>query len=793
MRRGPITFLFLAALTLAGAPLAGQNVPTPESHFGFEIGADRKLADWTQLSAYYEQLAGSSSRVTVDTLGSTTKGRPFVMLTITSPGNHARLEELHRIQMKLSDPRTVSGPDELEDLLQDGKAVVLITHAIHSTEVGGHQVAARLAYHLASSNEGRILDILDEVILLHIPSLNPDGTEWVSDWYNRWVGTEYEAAPMPWLYQFYVGHDNNRDWYAFTQLETRHTIDGAHNAWHPQIVHDIHQMGGSGARIFFPPYIDPWEPNIDPALTSAVNGLGTWMASELTAQGKKGVVVNATYDAFTPARAYQHYHAGARILSETASARLATPVTVSREDLRGGRGFDPTERSWNFPWPWEGGEWTLGDIVDYQEAGALALLTHAARNRRYWLENFYRINERAVNRWDEWPAAWVIPAAEADEPGLDYLLRVLRMGDVEVHRSREDFTAGGRDFGEGSWLVPMNQPFASFAQTMLEVQDYPDLRQYPGGPPQRPYDVTAHTLPLLLDVEAVPLDEEVGVSKTSPIPVPDFDFELAEPFRGDDAPDVAVYKSWQEPMEAGWTRWVFDQHDLPYDTLHDADVRAGGLSDRYDALLLQSQDPESIVEGWSRERVPPQYAGGIGEEGRRALRDFVRNGGRLVAVEEATDFVVDLFDMEVSNAVERLPPEDFYVPGSILRLEVDGEHPISTAIGTESIAWYWRSSRAFEVTDPAIRVLARYGEGDPLLSGWILGPEHLAGEPAILEADVGRGSLVLFGFQPNYRAQSMATWPLLFNSLVPGRAGGGSEGGGSPGADDAAEAGGGIR
>jgi murein tripeptide amidase MpaA len=347
MRRISATALIL--LVLGAHTLGAQPVPTPESHFGFEIGADRELADWTELTAYYEKLARTSPRVAVDTLGLTTKDRPFVMLTITSPGNHARRDELHRIQMKLADPRTVSGPDELEELLQEGRTVVLITHAIHSTEVGTHQVAARLAYDLASSDDPRILNILDEVILLQVPSLNPDGTEWVSDWYNRWVGTEYEAAPLPWLYHFYVGHDNNRDWYAFTQLETRHAVVGAHNRWHPHIVHDIHQMGGGGARIFFPPYLDPWEPNVDPALTSAVNGLGTWMAARLHAEGKRGIVVSAIYDAYSPARAYQHYHAGARILSETASARLASPDTVAFSELRGRRGFDPQERSWNFP------------------------------------------------------------------------------------------------------------------------------------------------------------------------------------------------------------------------------------------------------------------------------------------------------------------------------------------------------------------------------------------------------------------------------------------------------------
>jgi len=769
----------LALCGVVASGLGAQDVPTPRSHFGFEIGTSRKLADWTQLTAYYEKLARTSPRVRVDTLGPTTKGRPFVMLTITSEENHRRIDELHAIQMKLADPRTVSGPEELERLLDEGRTVVLVTHNIHSTEVGGGQVAARLAHRLASSDAEEVREILDNVILLQIPSLNPDGTEWVVDWYNRWVDTEFEAAPLPWLYQFYVGHDNNRDWYAFTQLETQHTITKAHNAWHPQIVHDIHQMGRTGARIFFPPYIDPWEPNIDPALTTAVNTLGTFMAARLTAEGKKGVVVNASYDAYTPARAYQHYHAGARILSETASARLASPFTVDPSELGGGRGFDAAARSWNFPWPWEGGEWGLPDIVDYMDSGVMALLTHAAKNRRYWLENYYRINERSVAGMEDWAGAWVIPAGQENETGLAYVLRILRMGDVEVHRAESSFAAGDRSFPEGSWVIPMAQPWASFAQTLLERQVYPDLRQYPGGPPRRPYDVTAHTLPLLMDMEAVALDEAPSVQLSEPIPVPEFRFRLPEALRGEGAPRIAIYKSWDEPMEAGWTRWVFDQHGLAYDTLHDARMREGSLEDDYDVILLQSQDPESIVEGYSEERMPPDWAGGLGEAGSRAVADFVRNGGRLVAIEEATDYVIDLLDLGVSNAVERLPPEEFFVPGSILRLRHEGGNFVTRGMGSEGVAWYWGSSRAFSVTDPGIRVLARYGAGNPILSGWILGSDHLADQPAILEAEVGRGSVILFGFQPNYRGQTVATWPLLFNALGPAEPAVGAGGAGS--------------
>ena len=752
-----------AVLALVVPALAAQSVPTPRDHFGFDIGEDRSLANWDQLTNYYQDLASSSSRVSYESLGETVSGNPFVMLTITSPENHARLDELREIQMKLADPRTISGEAELERLLDMGKAVVMITHGIHATEVGGSQSAARLAYHMASSNDEKVQEILDNVIFLQIPSLNPDGLQWVANWYNEHVGTEFEAAPMPWLYQFYVGHDNNRDWYAFTQNETIMTV-AAQNSWHPQIVHDIHQMGATGARIFFPPYIEPWEPNIDPALTMAVNQLGAYMAAEVTSQGKAGVVINAQYDAFTPARAYMHYHGSARILSETASARLATPITISPDQLGPGRGFDASKRSWNFPNPWKGGDWGLPDITEYQFSGAMALLTNAAKNRRYWLENFHGVTDRAVEKWDEWPDAWIIPGGQENQTGVQYALRSLVLADVEVHASEGAFTIDGMTFPSGSYVVPMNQPWAGFANSMFEIQHYPDLREYPGGPPLRPYDVTAHTFGYLFDFETVAIDGDIGVGLSDPIDAPDFDFQLPDHLSGSDAPRVAMYKSWQEPMPAGWQRWVFDQYEMQYDTLHDANIRGGDLQD-YDVLIFQAQSPNSITSGYREGQLPLEYTGGLGEQGVAEVQAFVENGGRVIAIEAATGFVSDLFDLEVSNATAGLSNTDFYIPGSILRLELDGASEINEGMSSEVSSWYWRSSMAFDVDDPRVRVAARYGSGDPLLSGWVLGGDYIQGEPAILEADIGEGSVVLFGFQPNYRAQTVVTWPLLFNAI----------------------------
>ncbi len=740
-------------------------VPTPKSHFGFDIGEHRKLANWDQLTSYYESLAQTSQRIVVDTLGPTEDDRPFVMLTITSPENHANVDALHAIQMKLADPRAVVDEDELESLIAGGKVIVLITHGIHATEVGSSQAAARLAYRMAASTDPKILEILDQVILLQIPSLNPDGLSWVADWYMRYVGTEYEGATLPWLYHKYVGHDNNRDWFTAAMRETQHTITKAHNAWHPQIVHDIHQMGGNGARIFFPPYIDPIDPNVDPGIITAVNQLGTYMAAELTAQGKDGIVVNAIYDGFHPGRQYQHYHAGARILSETASAQLATPVELPSEAVRGGRNYEASQRSSNFPWPWPGGEWGLPDIVDYQEAGALALLTNAAKNREYWLRNFWGINKRAVDGWDTWPAAWVIPA-DQDPAGLNTVLRILTMGDVEVHQAMHPFRANDTSFPEGTYVIPMTQPYAAFANTMLAKTEYPDLREYPGGPPQRPYDVTAHSIPLLMGITAESIGYPVEALLSEAIPVPEFNFEAPRELRGRRAPDLAIYKGFQEPMMAGWTRWVFDQHRIEYDTLHNVRMQAGDLKDDFDAIVFQGQSTASILNGHGSSMgprgglMPPEYQGGIGEAGARALVEFVEDGGRLVAIEEATELMIELFDLPVRNVTEGLPSTEFYIPGSILK--------IVEADGSENVAWYWRTSRAFEVQGPNVTPVAWFAPEDPLMAGWALGREYIQGKVAAVSARVGRGEVILFGFQPNYRSQTVATWPLLWKALGDG-------------------------
>ena len=359
------------------APVAPPRIPAPRAVLGFDPGEDRRLADWPTLVRYYQALAKASDRVRFHELGRTTLGAPFIALAISSPQNLRLLDRYRELNAKLADPRAAKRPQDVEEALRTGKTIVLITSGIHSNEVGGHLTPAVLAYRLASDTGAATRAILDNVILWLVPSLNPDGVTIVAHWYGRTLGTPAEGSDPPELYHAYVGHDNNRDWYAFTQIETQLVVDSIHNLWHPQIVHDIHQQDSDGSRLFLPPYLDPIEPNVDPLLVDGVNALGTAMAWELAGEGKTGIAINAIYDAWTPARAYQHYHGGVRILSEAASCKICTPTTIQEEALREGRGFNPRAASWSHPLPWPGGEWTVQDIVDYERIATVTKQRHS--------------------------------------------------------------------------------------------------------------------------------------------------------------------------------------------------------------------------------------------------------------------------------------------------------------------------------------------------------------------------------------------------------------------------------
>jgi hypothetical protein len=351
---------------------------------------------------------------------------------------------------------------------------------------------------------------------------------------------------------------------------------------------------------------------------------------------------------------------------------------------------------------------------------------------------------------------------------LRALLGVLQLGQVEIRRALRPFATGNVRYSAGTYVVFMAQPYGAFAKALLEAQHYPDLREYPGGPPREPYDVTAHTLPLLMGVGVGTVSDSFPIPTTEPIdPVepPAFD---APGLSGATSRRIAIYRSYAPSMDEGWTRWVFDQYRIPYASVVDRDVRAGGLRARFDVLVLPDQSPRELARG-ATEPYPDSLLGGLGDAGARALKDFVEQGGTLVAFNDASRYAISALDLPVRDVLHGVSRKDFYAPGSVLRLTLRRDHPIATRMVAHPVAWF-EQGPAFEVTDSArATIVAAYPEqGDPLLSGWLLGGERLRGKGALVDVTQGRGHVVLFGFRPQYRGQSIATYPLIWGALMLG-------------------------
>ena len=772
----PLRFGFLILL-FAFTISAQTKIPAPRDVLGFTPGDDRKLASWAQTIDYFQKLSAASNRVKFEGIGKTTLGAPFVYATISSPDNLKNLEKYKQINAKLADPRLIKSNQKLAaDLIKKGKTIVLITCGVHSNEVGSYLSSMLIADKLANAKDAETLKILDETIILLVPSLNPDGVDIIKNWYDKTLGTPYEGTNPPELYHKYVGHDDNRDWYAFTQIETQLTVDKIHNEWHPQIVHDIHQQGAFGSRLFLPPYLKPVEPNVPQELVEGYTELGNFMAKDLRGKGYEGITTDSTYDAWTPARAYSHYHGGVRILSETASCNLASPITVKFDQLRGGLGYDAKKETPNFSPVWKGGEWHLRDITNYMTTAAFSLLKHAANNREQWLSRFYAIGKEAVRPRKKGELFAYILKGDTK-----YLESALRNANVEIEDDKGSFETGGKKYEEYTHVIFLAQPYGSFAKAMLEPQIYPDLKNESGNPIP-PYDVTAHNLAMLVDAEFDKSFHPFRIKKPSYIKeygmanVTDLKLTLGKP----PVPkEIVLYKSQIPVMDEGWTRWVFERYgeqrfrkikkdrNFEYRSILNNEIKEGDLFRNIAAITFPDQSPNQILNGFPKGSMPDEYTGGIGADGVANLRKFVEAGGTLVFLNRASDFAIEQFNLPVKDVTKGLREKDFYILGSILRTTLDTTSPIAKGMPSSSIAWF-EDSPAFEITDNTnAKIIAKYPDNpkDILLSGYILGAEKIAGKAALVSVNVGKGKIILFGFRPQYRGQSLATFPLLFNAI----------------------------
>ena len=769
-------------ILLLAAGLASAAVPTPKSYFGHEIGEDKTVLDWDKVVGYFQELAKSSDRVRVQELGKSADNRPFIAATIADAETLRHLERYLAIQQRLADPRRTT-PAEAEKMFLEGKSIVMITCSIHATELASTGTAVEYAYRLITEDTPRHRAILKDTILLLIPSLNPDGVDIVTRWYRKTLGTPYEGSQPPELWHKYTGHDNNRDWYIFSQPETRNTIK-LQNQWHPEIVYDVHQQGANASRLFTPPWLDPIEPNIDPILSQEMNLFGLMIATDLTAAGKTGVAIHGIYDFWSPSRHYQSFHGGLRLLTESASARLASPITLTADQITNNAlGYNPRERSWNYLEPWMGGTWRLRDIMEYQLIAFDSVLYNAALHREDLLRNFYKVAQRQVARTEPW--GFVVSGDQRDPGATRKLIETLRFGMVEVHQG-----------AAGSAVIPMQQPYSGWAKALLERQHYPEDRLYPGGPPKRPYDTTAETLPLLFGVEVKTVDKAVPFAGEWQEPAGHVGatFSAADtdmwqivthawkdgspvwrdPATGDIAihehpgwkqlkqPHIALYQSWMANMDEGWTRWLLEQFGFPYTSVHNADLQAGNLRQKFDVIIFPDQNANAMENGYGARAMPAEYTGGLGEKGAAALKEFANAGGALIFFNDASEYAIAKLGVPARNVAGRGNASEFYSPGSLLNVKLDTHSPLAYGVPADLAIWS-EHSPAWDTQLPAI---ARYPDSGLLASGWLVGEKVIAGKAALLVAPMGGGRAVLFGMRPQYRAQSYLTFKLFFNALV---------------------------
>jgi hypothetical protein len=884
------TTLAFCLLLAAPAVLGSQaRLPTPESVLGFRPGADYKLATYEQSVDYFQRIAAASKYVRLVEAGRTSQGRTMFFALVSTPDNLSRIDRYREIARRLAHPAGLSEA-EARRLAREGKAFVHIDGGLHATEVAGPQQTPQLLYDLVRrAAEPDTKAILDNVVVMLWPTINPDGQQMVASWYMKNVGTPYELSGLPNLYQEYVGHDNNRDAYMLNMIESR-AIEHTWRQWEPQIIYVHHQSGPFPTRIWLPPFSEPVGTDAPYLMSREVNMIGMAIARGLEEHGQVGAThMGTAFDAWYPG--YIDYAPNfkniAAFWTETALFQYATPHEYTLGEFpQNMRDLRP-QSLYSSPWP--PGWWRLRDAVDYMETASFSVLEFAAKYKESLLfDRFKAGTEQIALGRKKAPFAYVVPQQQNDPVAAVELLRRLAFGGVRVFQLTADAAIGAETFPAGAWVVPTDQEFAAMAREVLDVQRYPDLRQYPGGPPERPYDAAGWTLPLQMGVRVVaaaaPLTESVRAKlklmgsmpapKVKPvayspvttrdaapfdsvpgagfdtdpaaaaiIPPPghitgsgdvlvvdpaqnnafrainhawqqgatvqasaaasgtriryairglsgDAQDELARnlalqaervvsaPGRAIRKPRLGVYEPWTGSMDVGWTRWVLEQYGFSYTTVHPEDFKTP-LADRVDVLIF-ADDARVPVAGASTGgrsggrggagSVRPEYAYQLNAADLQGFERFVRGGGTVVCLSNASTFAIQQLRLPVRNVIAGLRPEEFFLRGSIVEVVTDPTHPVMAGMPPKA-AVFVDGSPVFEPMEGFTgTVLARYQEsGSPLLSGYLIGEQHLNGNAAALDVQLGDGHVVLLGFRPEWRGQPFGTFRVLFNAALFGR------------------------
>lgn len=494
---------------------------SPDDFFSLKVGSDRTLVAYPDISRYFQYLGRESNRIKVTDEGSSTRNNPMLLAFISSAENIRNLEELIQMNLKLSRPDMLSY-EEASILIRKAKVFVLVTAAIHASEIAATQMAMIFAHQLSVTSDEKQKYLLDNVVILLMPSINPDGNIMVSEWYRKNIGTEFEGARMPYLYHHYAGHDTNRDFFMINLKETQVVNAVLHQRYFPHIFLDMHQMGRTGPRMFVPPFKDPMNQNLSPLLVQQTNLIGSFMAMKLQEAGKSGVANAYAFDAYWPggSKNTAWYKNVVGVLTELASVDMASPVYIEANELRiSSKGLPEYKAQVNFPDPWTGGWWRLKDIIEYELIAVNALIEIAAQNRESFLKNFYSMGVENIRRGEsEPPYVYIIPDDQWDRPTALTFLKKMKDHGVNIFHAQEDFIWHNKIYKRGSYVIPLNQPYRNFIKVMMERQQYPDVKQMRGGPILEPYDSAGWTLPLQMGVcyEAVNKPIKINEKTFSP-------------------------------------------------------------------------------------------------------------------------------------------------------------------------------------------------------------------------------------------------------------------------------------
>ena len=923
----------LGSLLLFAAAAAAQTATPPKQHFGFNIGDDYQLATYTQFVAYWQKLDKESDRMKVVEIGKTAEGRPQLMAIITSPENHKKLDRYKEISSRLALAEGLTD-DQAHALAREGKGIVWFDGGLHATEVLGAHQLIETVYQLVSRTDAETTRFLNDLVILAVHA-NPDGMELVSSWYMRETDpARRSTAGLPRLYQKYVGHDNNRDFYMSTQPESTNMNRILYLEWFPQIMYNHHQTGPAGTVMFAPPFRDPFNFTFDPLVPAQLDLVGAAMHSRFAAEGKPGVTSRkgASYSTWWNGglRTMAYFHNMIGLLTETIGN--PTPITIP---------FIPSKQlpDSSLHFPIEPQEWHFRQSVDYSVTANYAVFDIASRNKENFLYNIYQMGRNSIARGsrDSWtptprrviaaqtevsgragrgdapggdepdapgggrggatpeafkkllrdpamrdPRGFVLPSDQPDFPTATKFVNALLKTGVTVHRAAAPFTAGGKSYPAGSYLVKAAQPFRPHVLDMFEPQDHPDDIPYPGGPPTRPYDSAGWTLAYQMGVKVDRLlegfdgqferltglqkpkagtvsgsaaagylfshavnDSFIAINRllaggedvswmtsgpnpgaffvtarpSTPAAVAKIAADLGVSFEGvasRPAGDVmklrkvriALADQYGGSMPSGWTRWILEQYEFPFDVVYPKALDAGNLSSKYDVIIFPSgvgpaapagRGPAAGGRGGQGggrgaavgdPNIPAEYQAWVGSytaaQTLPPLKKFVEEGGTVVAVGRSAMNLAELFELPVGNhLVERttdgstrqIPSEKYYVPGSVLRAAVDNTAPIAHGMPNAADVFF-DNSPVFRLQPAAslkgVRPIVWFDTATPLRSGWAYGQGYLEGGVAAIEAAVGKGKLFLFGPEITFRAQPHGTFKFLFNGIYLGARGGGA-------------------